>query len=62
MNFINFNSFVILIIDVKILSNFKRNGAHLIKKESLKKKFVHSKDLNILKMQKNFDLHQILII
>jgi hypothetical protein len=48
--FINSNPFAFLIINVKILPIFKRNGAHLV----FKKRIVHFRGLSALNMQKHF--------
>ncbi len=50
-----FKSFFLIIINVKIFSNFQKNGAHLIEKSHLKKtRIIHSQGLSAFNMQKHF--------
>ncbi len=54
-NFINSNPFALVIINVKILSNFQKEWCTFGKKKwCLKKKTIHSQSLSALNMQKNF--------
>jgi len=45
---------VLFIINIKILSSSKKNGAHLIWEKNISKKKIHNQIMSVLNMQKGF--------